>query len=68
MTEQVYLARFIGGPLDGETRMSSGPWPLADEWTVAWSEAGVYRKVRESQLTEDHPNVARGAEYEWQST
>lgn len=60
----VYLARFIDGPLKGQTRMLTF-WPLPDEWEVVLNPEGIYRKVSESQLTEDHEGVARGAQYEW---
>jgi hypothetical protein len=61
----VYLARFKGGPLEGQTRMLTF-WPLPVQWEVVLNPEGIYNKIRESQLTEDHEGVARGAEYEWQ--
>jgi len=60
-----YLARLTGGPMDGVTVVHPGPWPLPDELAMPLDDSGTYHKTRESQLTEDVPNVARGAEYEW---
>lgn len=56
-----YLIRTTGGPHPGD-RQHPGPWPLPDRLE---DEGGFYRKVGESQLTEDHPHVMRGAQYEW---
>ena len=55
-------------------RVAPGPWPLPDEIPVSLrvpgSEerlAGIYRKVDQSQIAEDHPGLARGAQYEWET-
>jgi hypothetical protein len=61
----IYMARFEGGPLDGQTRQWPGTWPLPDTWDVVTEPEGHYKKARESQLTEDHPGVARGAVFVW---
>jgi hypothetical protein len=61
----IYLARFVGGPLDGQTRMWPGSWPMPDTWDVVLVPEGSYVKTSQSQLTEDAPGIARGAVYEW---
>jgi hypothetical protein len=65
MSEPVYLARFVGGPLDGQTRRHPGPWPLPDGIVYDLKMRGRYHKQSESQLERDMPGVARGAEYLW---
>ncbi|MDP9266372.1 MAG: hypothetical protein M3O91_09695 [Chloroflexota bacterium] len=75
-----YLLRTIGGPAP-VTRVVDYPWPLPDE--LPWYDVaggagrgvvpklvGRYVKVRESHLpseVDEHPNVMRGAEYEWRA-
>ena len=66
-----FLIRTNGGPFDGETR-------VVDEGIIRWPppvnlpgvfHGGVYVLTNHSHLTERqaaHPNVMRGAEYQWQ--
>lgn len=63
MGAEIFALRLEGGPFAG-TRQSRGPWPLPDELPDP-ELRGTYIKVAESQLTEPHPNVMRGAQYEW---
>jgi hypothetical protein len=68
------VARFVGGPLDDENRMvpDEAGWPLPDEFKMALvSDEGInftigyYDKTNQSQLSEAHPGILRGAEFEW---
>lgn len=67
-----FVIRFVGGPADG-TRFCDRledyglSWPLPDTLDMP-NEAGLYRKVSESQLPVEaaaNPHVGVGAEYEW---
>lgn len=61
-----YVIRTNGGPHPG-TRSHPGPWPLPDRLE---DEGGHYAKTSESQLPpemDEHPNIMRGAEYEWRA-
>lgn len=69
--------RFKGGPLDGEVHIAPTAWPLPEMFSLLLHsdeanlglQLGSYRKVSESQLPDEaaaHPNVLRGAEYEWE--
>lgn len=62
--QPVYAIRLRGGPYDGLTLTTRGPWPLPED--LGKGDSGTYRKISESQLKEDHPNVMRGAEYQWE--
>jgi hypothetical protein len=60
----LYLLRFKGGPHEGN-RSFVGDWPPPARFEDA---GGYYRKTQQSQLpgdVDDHPHIARGAEYEW---
>lgn len=64
-----YIAKFIGGPRNGIKMYPKAitTWPLSNEIAA---DGGVYVKVSESELPEgadDHPNVSRGAAYEWKA-
>lgn len=69
------IARFDGGPLDGQSFVTpDNVWPLPSDFTLALVSVegefglGRYDKASESQLSDeaaDHPNVARGAQYQW---
>lgn len=66
---EVILVRTRGGPHQGVRFMPvtklAAAWPPPDEIAA---HGGRYVKVSQSALTEGeaaHPNVARGAEYEW---
>jgi hypothetical protein len=73
----VNAARFNGGPLDGETRITpdEAGWPLPDEFKLGLlSDAdtnfviGYYVRTNQSQLDDEvasHPGLMRGAEYSW---
>lgn len=60
------FARFNGGPYDGKLAgITIWPPPEAIEF-----DDGMYRLTNYSQLTDEqanHPNIARGCEYEWRS-
>ena len=70
-------ARFNGGPLDGETRITpdEAGWPLPNEFRLALVSdeqtnftIGRYTKTNQSELPDEvasHPNLMRGAEFEW---
>lgn len=64
-----YLMRFAGGPLDGLTgHEQTHDWPPPDEFVVPDHSEGIYHKISQSQLPDDvaaHPNLIRGAQYEW---
>lgn len=58
------FARFNGGPWDGKL-FGVVEWPPPEE---AEMEGGKYIRKNYSQLTDEqasHPNIGRGAEYEW---
>lgn len=61
MAEQ-FLIRFQDGPFKCDRFSTEQTWPLPD---AIGAPGGTYVKVAESQLTEPHPNILRGAAYEW---
>jgi hypothetical protein len=64
----IYLLRFKGGPLEGEARGYAETWPPPDRFEMP---GGSYRKRQQSTLpaeVDDHPHIARGAEYEWEAS
>lgn len=72
-TGEQFRLRFMGGPCEGDitTTADGYEWPLPDELGIPHlveHEAGVYRKVRESNLPPQAPdsNLIRGAEYVWE--
>ena len=64
MTE--FFIRFEGGPMDGD-HTAVGPWPPPEVWPEPFA-GGQYVSKTMSDLTDeqaDHPNIMRGAVYEW---
>ena len=62
------FARFNGGPFDGKLAGIT-VWPPPDSMGVELND-GIYRLTNYSRLTDEaanHPNIARGCEYEWSS-
>ena len=66
MSNEVWFARFDGGPLEGTRAVDSAKVPFPGPEVIE-EVGGRYARVRFSQLEADvHPNVARGAEYQWE--
>jgi hypothetical protein len=64
-----YTVKLMGGRHEGIQKYPKATtnWPLPDEIHL---DDGYYAKVSESQLPEgadDHPNVSRGAAYQWKA-
>lgn len=67
---ETILIKTVGGPFDGDTRVvnraeMSWDWPPPNQILVP-GEKGFYKRESYSQLPQiGHPNVMRGAQYQW---